>query len=128
MVRLSVVCLVICFIGLVIQSTVFHALSFSVVAPDFILVLVVYLALHHRSVLGVFGAFLLGLAADFASGQFVGPNAAGAIIAYNVALLISQKIYAEHPLALMLISSLCSIAKNCAFAAMIRMYTKIDIL
>lgn len=128
MIRLVVVFLLVALLGLIVQSTIFHALSFSVIAPDFIVVLVVYLGLHYKSAFGVIAAFLLGLAADFASGQFIGPAAAGSIVAYNIASAVSQKVYAEHPIALVFLTFFCSLAKSFLFIGMLRFYTHVDVL
>ena len=65
-----------------IQGTLIKPLSPSAIAPDFILMFVVFLALYHPTAVGMVGAFLLGCAGDFASGEFVGPNAAGCVVAF----------------------------------------------
>ncbi|GEM_PF-5494762 len=115
-----------CLLGLLIQATLVHAIFPSAVAPDFILILVVFLGLKHNSVLGVVGAFVLGVAADLASGQFIGPNAAGCVVAFALVLVVSKKVYAEHVIAVMFLTALCSCAKGLTMALMFLNYLKLD--
>ena len=126
MVRTIFIFSIACILGLLVQATLVHAIFPSAIAPDFILVLVVFLGLKHNSVLGVVGAFMLGVAADFASGQFIGPNAAGCVVAFSLVLIVSKKVYAEHLVAVMFLTALCSFAKGLTQALMFLIYLKVD--
>lgn len=82
-------------LGILMQATLFSGVLPMSVVPDFILILAVYLALFHRSPGGVLGAFLLGLFGDFATGLYLGPSAAGAVVAFVVTAVLVEKIYSE---------------------------------
>ena len=114
--------------GLLIQATLVHSIYPAAVAPDFILVIVVYLSLTRRNVWGLIGAFFLGVLADFASGQFIGPNAAGSVIAFYVSAIVAEKIYADRGLAVVILSFIASLAKTLTVAAMLAIYLHIDFL
>jgi len=79
---------------------------------------VVVVSLKFRTVGGVIGVFLLGLLADFASGQFIGPNAAGSIVVFGLVGAIATRVYADRSTALMVIVFICSLAKSSALLLM----------
>lgn len=114
-------------IGLFVQATLVHSFESAWVAPDFILILVVYLGLHHKSPAGAVGAFVLGLGADFAEARFVGPNAAGAVLAFCLTVEISNRIYAEKGPATVLVTVVASATKLVAYALMLMLYTKTNV-
>ncbi len=122
MIRAIIIFLLFALVGLFIQSSVIHDSFPSALAPDFILILVVHLGLRFRTVPGLFGSFALGLLADFASGQYVGPHAAGAIVAFCLSGIIANRVYAEKNFALMLIAFLCCLAKSMTFIALLLLY------
>lgn len=124
MIRTGLVLFVACLFGLFLEGSVIHTALPLATAPDFILILVVLLALHTHSVPGVLGAFALGLFADFASGKFVGPNAAGCVVAYCLVSAIASRMYADKALAIVLITFLCSVAKSSMFALMQFIYVE----
>ncbi len=80
-------------IGLTIQASVVHTSAPAAVAPDFILILTVAIALFYHSPGGALGAFLLGMLADFASAQYVGPNAAGCVVSF---VLVREKQHLQN--------------------------------
>ena len=108
--------------GLFIQATLIHSAFPAAVAPDLLLVLVVLLALHQRSVGNVILSFFLGVLADFASGQFIGLNAAGMVVAFALVGLISSRVYAERSFAIALITFLCSLVKSLVCLLMLFVY------
>lgn len=65
----------------------------NVWTPDFILILVVSLSFIYHNSFAVIIAFVLGIIGDVADGRFLGPNAAGCVIAYLIAVLLSTKLY-----------------------------------
>ena len=123
MFRESIIFLLLCFFGLLIQATLVHASFPSAVAPDLILLLVVVLALRHQSVLGVFGVFLLGATADFASGHFVGPQAGGAVMAFFLVTMLSGKIFLDHLVSFSFIVFICGLVKSLTMLLLISLYT-----
>ncbi len=117
-----------CLAGLIVQATLVHSISPYAVAPDFIVILALYLGLRVQSPAGVLGAFLLGVAGDFASAQFVGPTAAGAVVVYGLTVIVSSKIYAEHPFTMGLLALFCSIADSLTYMLMLAVYIDVDML
>lgn len=63
------------FLGILLQDTVFNAISIAEGKPDFILILVVFFALFHGSVQGGLLGMLFGLIEDLMTGRFIGLNA-----------------------------------------------------
>ena len=122
MLRTSIVFLIACLLGIFVQSTVIKATIPSATVPDIILVLVVIIALNVRSLAGLFGSFALGLLADFASGQFIGPNAAASIVVFGLVGTIASRVYADRSFALMILVLLCSIAKSLTVLLMYMLY------
>jgi rod shape-determining protein MreD len=115
-------------VGFFINATLIHSLAPAAIAPDFITVLVVCLALRFRHAGGVFGAFLLGVLADFASAQFVGPNAAGSIVAFCFVLFLSNKIYIERTPSIMLVAFLAACAKSITYVLMLAAYASVNVM
>ena len=99
-------------IGLFITASVIHLSYPAAMAPDFILILVICLSLFYHNILGVLGAFALGLLADFASARYVGPNAGGAVVAFAFVGLIANRVYADKVIAVMIIAFLCTLVKT----------------
>jgi rod shape-determining protein MreD len=128
MIRTALIFFFAAIIGIVVQSTVVHSSFPSVAAPDVILILTVVLGMRYRSVAGLFSAFLLGILADFASGQYVGPNAAGNIVAFLAVGSIASRVYAERVLAVAMITFMCSILKSLVLIALLALYVKTDII
>jgi len=122
------VIIILTLIGIVVQASFIHALSPAAVAPDIFVVLSVYLALQHRTPKGAVCAFFLGVVADFASGQFLGPNAAGCVAAFFVAGTISERVYVERGLAMVLTVALAAIAKSLTFVTMLAFFVGVNIL
>lgn len=106
----------IAFVGLLLQTMVVSNPQF--VVPDISLVLVVILALYYRSVYGMLAAFALGLTADFASARFLGPNAAGSVVAYALAVSISNRVYADRSLGISILAGICDVSKSLTLVAM----------
>jgi rod shape-determining protein MreD len=115
-------------LGLLIQATVVHAIVPAAIAPDFIAMLVLFLALRYRHSWGVTGAFLLGAGSDFASARFLGPGAAGSVIGFLICAGIANHVYAERALLLALLGFLCSLAKNAAALLLVALYVRNEIL
>lgn len=117
MFRTSILFLLIALTGLFLQSVLRGDLV--VVVPDIVLVLVVIVALLYPTVPGLFACFGLGLLADFATARYLGPNAAGCVVAFALAVTVSTKIYADRILGVAMISFICSIAKALTLLAML---------
>ena len=109
-----------------IQSSVIHNTIPSVVLPDIILILIVAISLKLRTVAGLILSFSLGILSDFASGQYIGPNAAASIVVFALVGGIVNRVYAERGLALIVIVFLCSLAKSLAMGSIYWVYLPIS--
>lgn len=122
MIRVIAVFTVTALLGLATNASLVHSTAPYAIAPDFILVLTVVLGFYQQNTVGVVGAFLLGLIADFGSAQFVGPNAAGCIVAFRLVGLIANRVYAEKAVAVFIIVFICSVVKSVAYLTVIYLY------
>jgi rod shape-determining protein MreD len=78
-------------VAMVLQSTVFaQLLPLTGVIPNFMLVLVVILAVHHQSVRGVVAAFVLGYVLDTFVGTTLGMHAFAFTIVYTVIVVVGR--------------------------------------
>ena len=126
MMRLVATFAVLLVLGLLVQATLVHSLFPSAIAPDFLLMLVFFLGIHHKSPLGAFGAFLLGVVADLASARFIGPNAAGAVIAFAFVAYSSGHMFAERGAISGILAFFASLVKSIVFLTMMRFYAGIS--
>lgn len=122
MIRKVLVFVLVAVFGLLLQSKAVHALSPTAVAPDIIVVLVVYLGLTTHTFFGAIGAFLLGILSDFASGQYIGPNAAGALLGFLLTMVLARKVYADQFIAVIILTFICCLLKSICLAAMLATY------
>ncbi|MEO8602865.1 MAG: rod shape-determining protein MreD [bacterium] len=85
--------------GVLLQTTLFHALPLRLrLSPDVLLVLVVFLGLHRHTLGGVFGAFLLGYLQDAATGGAVGLNAFGMVAVFTLVYLTCRRLWVDNVL------------------------------
>ena len=116
MFRTTFLFLLIALTGLFLQSVMRGGLI--PVVPDIVLVLVVIIALLYPNIPGLLACFGLGLLADFATARYLGPNSAGCVVAFALAVTVSTKIYADRLVGVAMISFVCSIAKALTLLAM----------
>ncbi len=124
MLRLILTFLVAGLLGLFIQSSVIRSSFPAAPVPDFLLILVIAVSRHFHTPLGAVGAFALGLLADFGSAQYLGPNAAGSVVAFYIVGLIANRVYADRAPALFIITFLCSLAKSAIAILFFELYLK----
>ena len=102
-------------LSILIQGTLIKALFPGAVVPGLLLVLVVFLAFFETSVLGVILAFLLGIEYDMCSGLMIGPWAGAFVVVFGVVASLSQRIFVESPVAVMVTVFLSSLFSNFVF-------------
>jgi rod shape-determining protein MreD len=101
--------------GVLLQTTLFHALPLRLrLSPDVLLVLVVFLGLHRHTVGGVFAAFSLGYLQDAASGSAVGLNAFGMVVVYALVYLTCRRLWVDNVLSKVVLVFLASWVKAVA--------------
>ena len=94
-------------IALLIPGTIFKTLLPQFIAPNLLVILLVYLAFYEGNALGAVVAFCLGLQLDLCSGLLIGPWGGGYVAVFCFLVLCSQRIFIESPLVV-------SIACGCA--------------
>ena len=76
--------------GLLLQTTLFHALPFGFhPSPDVLVIVCVFLGLHRHTVGAALGAFVLGYIQDAVAGNAAGLNAFGMMVVYVLVFLAS---------------------------------------
>lgn len=98
--------------GLLLQTTLVHALPLGVrPSPDVLLVICVYLGLHRHTVGGAVGAFVLGYLQDAVSGTAVGVNAFGMVVVYVLVYLTCRRLWVDNVLSKVVLVFLASALK-----------------
>lgn len=105
--------LVLCgLLALVLQTTLLPHLP---VIPDLLLIFCVYLAMHHCSVGGAAGAFLLGYSFDSCSGAPIGMNAFSMSLIFAVITTTARWLWLSNPLSILFMVVLAVLLKMGAF-------------
>ncbi len=99
-------------LSIVLQSSVVNRLMPRGFVPDFLLIVVLLASLRMDSVPSLFLAFFSGLLQDFTSGKYIGPHAAGSLVAVYFLLIVSRQIYADRYGSLALVCFLGVIVKQ----------------
>jgi rod shape-determining protein MreD len=82
-------------LAMVLQTTIFPLLLPSGLTPNLLLVLVVYLGVHHFGAWGVLGAFVLGYFLDTFSGTVLGANAFAFVVIYLGVHHVARVLWTE---------------------------------
>ena len=127
MIRVFIVVFLVMIFGLFLQATMVDSLFPMLSSPDLILLLVMALALRFANVWGLVTAFLLGICADFASAQFVGPHAAAYVLVFCLTMTASQGVYVERGVGMFVLSFMMSLVKSVVFLLMLVMFTDVSI-
>jgi rod shape-determining protein MreD len=97
-------------VAMVLQTTVFPRVGGdSLIVPNLVVVLVVYLGIHHHGAAGAMGAFLLGYFLDTFAGTALGVHAFACTIVYAAVVLVAQTVWvgAGIPAALLVFGAGC---------------------
>jgi rod shape-determining protein MreD len=99
---------------ILLQSTFLHLLPFGPVVPDLVLVLCVYLGLHHPTVGAAVGSFVLGYSIDVVSSRLLGLNAFAMTLVFLAVYFSSRSIWLHHPVVSSLIVLFAAVVKGVA--------------
>lgn len=99
---------------ILVQSTFLHLLPFGPVVPDLVLVLCVYLGLHHPTMGAALGSFVLGYSIDVVSSRLLGLNAFAMTLVFLSVYFSSRSIWLHHPIVSSLIVLLAAVVKGLA--------------
>jgi rod shape-determining protein MreD len=84
------------------------------IVPDLILVLCVYLGLHHPTVGAALGSFVLGYSVDVVSSRLLGFNAFAMTLVFLSVYFSSRSIWLHHPVVSSLIVLCAALVKGVA--------------
>lgn len=115
MVRRIILSLMFGLLSILIQGTIIRGLLPEAVVPNLLLILVVFLAFYETSVLGAALVFLLGIEYDMCSALMIGPWSGAFVLVFGVVALLSQRIFVESPVAVMVTVFLASLLSNFVF-------------
>jgi rod shape-determining protein MreD len=99
---------------ILLQSTFFSLLPLGPIVPDLILVLCVYLGLHHPTVGAALGSFVLGYSVDVVSSRLLGFNAFAMTLVFLAVYFSSRSIWLHHPVVSSLIVLYAALVKGVA--------------
>jgi len=113
--------------GIFIQATLLHSVQPEIVAPDLLMILAVFLGLRARNASGAIGSFVIGLGADFASAKFLGPYAAGSVVAFAATVFVANHFFSEKWFTVLMTAFIASLAKNLTQATVLAAFTEINL-
>ncbi|HEX9788523.1 MAG TPA: rod shape-determining protein MreD [Candidatus Binatia bacterium] len=99
---------------ILLQSTFLSLLPLGPIVPDLVLVLCVYLGLHHPTVGAAVGSFLLGYSIDVVSSRLLGLNAFAMTLVFLSVHFSSRSIWLHHPVVSSLIVLFAAFVKGVA--------------
>jgi rod shape-determining protein MreD len=113
--------------GLLLQTTLFHALPFGFhPSPDILVIICVFLGLHRHTVGGVIGAFLLGYVQDAVSGTAAGLNAFGMVVVYVLVYLTCRRLWVDNVVSKVVLVFLASCIKALAVLSVSALFGTFD--
>jgi rod shape-determining protein MreD len=114
-------------IGLLVQTTLFHALPFRFhPSPDVLVVLCVFLGLHRHTVGSAVGAFALGYLEDAVSGSAAGLNAFGMVVVYVLVYLTCRRLWVDNVVSKVVLVFLASCVKTISVLAVSALFGAFD--
>lgn len=113
-------------ISIVLQMSLLHLLPLGPVVPDLILVLCVYLGLHHPSVGAALGSFVLGYSMDVVSSPLLGINAFAMSLVFLAVYLSARSIWVHNPLVSAFIVLAASLVKSAALVLISALFVSMD--
>jgi rod shape-determining protein MreD len=113
-------------IGLLLQTALLPVLPFGEAAPDILLILCVYLGLHHHSAAGAFGAFLLGYLQDSVSGSAIGLNAFAMTLVFLLVHLTCRSLWVDNVISRVVLVFLASLIKTAAIMGLLVTFVGFD--
>lgn len=113
--------------GLLMQTTLFHALPFGFhPSPDVLVVVCVFLGLHRHTVGGALGAFALGYLQDAVSGTAAGLNAFGMVVVYMLVYLTCRRLWVDNVVSKVVLVFLASCLKAASVLAVSAIFGAFD--
>ncbi|MDC0358548.1 rod shape-determining protein MreD [Oligoflexia bacterium] len=118
-VRYILLLLLFSLVGIFVQETLLSSILLPYLVPNFLLIIVVFLAYYEASAFGACLAFMVGLIYDVSSGVVLGPWAASFVLVFAVFCSLSQRVFLESYLAAFLAVFLSTMLCNGAYIALV---------
>ena len=104
--------------AIIVQSWAHWAMP-SLVVPDLILVIVVFLSFYEVSQWGALLVFTIGLIFDMSSGVLLGPRAGASVVVFGFLSSMSQRIFIESPIAAMVCVFCASVVNHLIYVILV---------
>jgi rod shape-determining protein MreD len=83
-------------LSLILPGTLFHFLSWSGIKPDLLMLLTIYIAMHHRMSASVYWGLGAGLLEDMYLGRYIGMYAFTLVVVAFLSNWLSERWYREN--------------------------------
>ncbi|HUX47278.1 MAG TPA: rod shape-determining protein MreD [Desulfosporosinus sp.] len=83
-------------LSLILPGTVFHFWSWSGIKPDLLMLLTIYIAMHHRLSSSVFWGLGAGLLEDLYLGRYIGMNTLTLAVVAFMSYWLAERWYREN--------------------------------
>jgi len=120
--------LLLAFILLSLQTTIFSHIPLLPVKPDLTLIMVVYIAIFHDDTAGIFLAFFLGCLMDTFSGSITGMYALLRIGTFFLTKLAQQKLYLKSTLFYICLTTVLSFIDGLLVLFTVFVFSSVDTL
>ena len=107
-------------VAILVQGAVLRSIFPSLIIPNLILIIVVYLAFYEPTPLGSVLVFLLGIEFDLSSAKLLGPWAGAFILVFLLFSLLSQRLFVESVLAAIVVTFIACLAASGAYVLLAR--------
>jgi rod shape-determining protein MreD len=111
---------------ILLQGTFLRLLPLGPIVPDLVLVLCVYLGLHHPTMGAALGSFLLGYSIDVVSSSLLGLNAFAMSLVFLSVYLSSRSIWIQNPIVTCLIVLLAALVKGAALVLLWAVFLSVE--
>jgi len=103
-------------LSLILPGTLFHFWQFNGIKPDLLLLLTIYISLHHRRLSGVLWGIGAGLVYDFYLGRYIGMYTLCLSIVALLANWLSERWYRENYLLVTLLTFIVTLVGQLTIA------------
>lgn len=107
------------FVAVFVQGTLLHSLFPHIIAPNFLMILNVFLAFYEVTITGAVISFIYGLQYDLYSGVLLGPWAGAFVVIFGVLASLSQRLFVEAGLAAFILVCVSSVIGNLIYLILI---------
>jgi rod shape-determining protein MreD len=109
--------------AVLLQTTVLRG-PLDAAVPDLMLILCVYLGLHHQNVGGALGAFLLGYVLDTFSGTDIGLNASAMTFVFLIVYLLKRRLWIEGTFSYAIVVFVAALLKTGVVAGLAQAFSE----